>query len=161
MKTREIPKAAAQISRLLIDTSTLTLLEEKMIDRGRYERCGFLLGTLSEDSALVKKAIFMRNTAELGDYFSINPLEQARVFRASTESEQVLGIFHSHRKSPEPSPKDIENMSLFPFIWLIFGYTDKRSSKELCRVAWRQINGRVEKIKIFITDRRLDKCRTL
>lgn len=138
-----------------MDESILAQVEGHVLRSRQAESCGFLLGTLDKDNARVDQVIFAKNICESPDHFCIHPLEHARVIESLADKEQLLGIFHSHRKSPRPSPKDIETMHLHRFLWLIFGNTERGKSGKIKKSAYKVSDGNTMKVVIkILNDRR-------
>jgi proteasome lid subunit RPN8/RPN11 len=61
----------------------------------------------------------------------------------------ILGVFHSHHDSPEPSIPDIENMRLHRLLSIIAGHSAKGSSDDVRLVAFQAGKaGRIHRFEI-------------
>jgi proteasome lid subunit RPN8/RPN11 len=154
-KIRMKRKALHKINTLIVKESILSQAEGHILRNGQREYCGFLLGTLNKHNAWVDRVIFATNISESSDHFCIHPLDYARVLDSLADKEQLIGIFHSHRKSPRPSPKDIETMHLHPFLWLILGNTERGKDGKIRKSAYKVSDGNTMKVLIkILNDRR-------
>ena len=73
------------------------------------EGCGLLLGTSSDDVAIVSEVVASENVAHSAKIYEIDSRVLLKTYRrADDEGLEVLGVFHSHTHSEAyPSPTDI------------------------------------------------------
>lgn len=73
------------------------------------ETCGYLLGTSSEDGAIVIENYEMENIDHSPEHFSFNPKDQFAALKyARSKGLKILANWHSHPASPSrPSQEDI------------------------------------------------------
>lgn len=88
-----------------------------------------------------------RNVSQDPLGFLIDPLD---VVRAREEAEssglEILGIYHSHPSGrPEPSPRDVEAMVLWPLVWVIGSPHGVE--------AWRACSGSLKRLRILWASR--------
>jgi proteasome lid subunit RPN8/RPN11 len=91
------------------------------------ERCGVLVGKRNELATEVWRTLEARNTYRLPCQFGISADEHDRLQRACASAERIVGIFHTHLATTEPSVSDISNMRLYPYIWLIVSHGGPQS----------------------------------
>ena len=89
------------------------------------EACAFLLGRSSGEGFVVLKIIPASNVLDSVVAFKVDPLEVFKIFNeADMLGLEVIGVFHSHPASAEPSHIDLRYMRSNPMVWLIASTLD-------------------------------------
>ncbi len=84
---------------------------------------GLLIGRLEGDKARVRELIIGKNIRESPVRFELDAQTFSKALETMHEEEDIIGIIHSHPSSPYPSQLDMENMELWPVIWVIVDIT--------------------------------------
>ncbi len=95
---------------------------DKFIDaalKTSVEVGGLLIGKLEGDKARVRELIVGKNIRESPVRFELDAQTFSRAIEAMHADEDIIGIIHSHPSSAYPSQIDMENMRLWPVIWVI------------------------------------------
>ncbi|MEB2836250.1 MAG: M67 family metallopeptidase [Desulfurococcales archaeon] len=106
----------------LVELGPLCRLLLLLAGLGLPERVGFLIGYTSARGASRVAAYYaVENAAAEPGAFESNPLDVVAAHRAAWSlGVDVVGVFHTHPTGPpKPSSRDIENMRLWPIIWVI------------------------------------------
>lgn len=97
-------------------------LMERFIDialKTDIEVGGLLIGRLEGDKARVRELIIGENIRESPVRFELDAQTFSKALKTMRGDEDIIGIIHSHPSSPYPSQIDMENMQLWPVIWVI------------------------------------------
>lgn len=110
------------------------------------EACGILFGDLKSEGPIVRKIVPVRNVLESTTNFRIDAEEFLRsLSEAEREGMELVGFFHSHPATPQPSVTDTRSMKLWPEnIWLII------SSINHDMAAFTMVNSKTRRIKIRV-----------
>ena len=91
----------------------------------RIEICGLLLGNVEGDVGVVEEIKFGKNIKSSTVEFEIDPTDLYKILTyAEKKGLEVVGMFHSHPASAQPSKLDLKGMQLWPIPWLIVGSID-------------------------------------
>mgnify|MGYP000384756374 CR=1 FL=1 len=126
--------------------SHIDILLKEAKERYPIEACGALFGLIKDEEACVEKVVPLKNMLNSEVMFQINPEE---FLKALMKHERMglrhIGFFHSHPRSPNPSPIDLRYMELWPeSIWIVISCMDSTVA------AYRISDGRLEEVKIII-----------
>ncbi len=117
------------------------------------EACGLLSGSLDEHRAV---AFHPARNAEASPLrYSIDPEDQVRLtFEIEALGRDVVGIFHSHTRSPAvPSATD-RRTALYPEVfYLLAGLTDAGAPPERSLRAWRIHGGHAFEVPLQVGER--------
>ncbi|TFG10012.1 M67 family peptidase [Candidatus Thorarchaeota archaeon] len=84
------------------------------------EGVALLFGHVSKQRGVVDRVALVDNSAASETTFRVKPEEQYRLLVESEErGEEMIGVFHSHPSSAQPSKTDLENMRLNPVVWIV------------------------------------------
>ncbi len=85
------------------------------------EICGFIIGKIQGDRAVVTEMKQARNVLRSPVRFQIDPVDFLNTLEeAESKSLDVIGFYHSHPAPPYPSLLDKKSMALWPDkVWLI------------------------------------------
>lgn len=104
------------------------LLEEIVRDSLTEDRevCGFLLGTMNDESFKVVELYKAKNISQTNRVrFEVDPTSVYETHRYADEvGLEVIGVYHSHPGPPVPSTIDLEGMKNWPVAWLIVSSVD-------------------------------------
>jgi proteasome lid subunit RPN8/RPN11 len=112
-----------RIRRDLVDEIVAHSREARPRDEQGEECCG-LIGGSEEEMTSVHRA---RNAAATWLRYEVHPSDQIRIMdRIEEEGEELVGIYHSHTKSPAfPSQTDVNLAANWPgVLWLICSLED-------------------------------------
>lgn len=116
------------------------------------ESCGFLIGHASYGGIYGNTLRLATNLYKgvTSIAFAINHNEYQEALRNNTPEEQLIAIFHTHHGPAVMSKLDQENIKIFPFIWLIIGFSiqEGRRSIEWRCFAWS--GRRIDEIPVQI-----------
>jgi len=91
----------------------------------RIEICGLLLGNVEGDVGVVEEIKFGKNIKSSTVEFEIDPTDLYKILTyAEKKGLEVVGMFHSHPASAQPSKLDLKGMQLWPIPWLIVSSID-------------------------------------
>jgi len=120
------------VSRVVLRRADLAAIEEHARCALPREACGLLLGSGDAQRGFgVTRIIESENVAgnEANDRFEIDPALLLRTHRTlreatgandATQSERILGVYHSHPGGrPEPSALDREHAAAPGYVWII------------------------------------------
>ncbi len=134
------------IEKIKISKKDLRKIIEESIKNLGIEICGLLIGKIENKTAIVKKIKFTPNVSESPILFTIDPLTLYETYmEAEKRGEEIIGIFHSHPSSSQPSAIDIEYMKLNPIVWLIIGIRNKEHYEVS---AWQLFEGKIQPVEI-------------
>ena len=99
---------------IYLNTSHVKSIEQSARGSFPNECCGFLLGTLNEDSREVVEVVPATNSGQEGEQyhrFLITPDDYRRCEKVAREKEMdILGFFHSHPNAKaRPSKYDLDH----------------------------------------------------
>jgi len=85
------------------------------------EVCGALFGIKREEATIVKRVVAIPNILDSSSSFQVDPEKlYHHIMKAERDSIELVGFFHSHPSSPEPSAIDLKYMRFWPSkVWLI------------------------------------------
>jgi proteasome lid subunit RPN8/RPN11 len=112
-----------RIRRDLIDEIVAHSREARPRDEQGEECCG-LIGGANDEMTSVHRA---RNAAATWLRYEVHPTDQIRIMdRIEDDGEELVGIYHSHTKSPAfPSQTDVNLATNWPdVLWLICSLED-------------------------------------
>jgi proteasome lid subunit RPN8/RPN11 len=130
-RNRVIPRCE-----FVIDHGLLTEVAELSIPFSN-EVCGLIIGRAQGTGSYsyrVAELHFLHNLSTSGDQFVISPQEYDLAEQHTPPGEGVIGVFHTHPGTADPSPADRQTMSRLRMIWLIVG---GRVSSNTCLPEWR------------------------
>ena len=130
--------------------SQLLVLGRESLNASGLEACGFLIGYAAGPDTHVSRIESATNIDYQLDRFAISPREHTQLAAALTPGEEIVGIFHSHRKEARPSPADLKGMRDQRSIWLIVGNTDRNRMEELTYSAFRDAGQSIELLTLTI-----------
>lgn len=142
----------ADTSTLVIPAPILRSLERLILEARGREVCGFLSGWLNNQQAEAGQAFFLTNISQSPDHFAISPREHQRVLEMVREGQELIALFHSHRKDARPSAMDKENMNFYALIWLIIGETETRRPDEFVSLAFKPSKEEPRQIALRVED---------
>ena len=89
--------------------------------RSRHEAVGILLGIVEGGVARVHAVYMVENLKKSPIAFEADPWQVVQAYKSSEKyGVDVIGVFHTHTACPAtPSPRDVEGMRAWPYIWLI------------------------------------------
>ncbi len=135
-----------KIEKIEIPTKYLKEIVKESIKNPDIEICGLLIGLVKDKVAIVKRVKFTPNVAESSIRFLIDPMILYETYmEAEKEGEEIVGIFHSHPASSQPSAIDIEYMEINPVVWLIIGILGEKGYEV---AAWQFIEGKIHSVEI-------------
>ena len=107
--------------RIVVLSSThVNALKKFAIDSLPIESCALLAGNIYEERVVVRKIIFTKNTDNSQTTFRIESEELFDAYKGAENSGfDIVGIFHSHPASVEPSTTDSYYMKINPVPWLV------------------------------------------
>jgi len=136
-----------RIKRIKISRKDLRKIIEESIKNLSMEICGLLMGKIDNKTAVIKRIKFTPNISESPIRFKIDPLTLYETYmEAEKRGEEVVGIFHSHPSSSQPSALDIEYMQVNPVVWLIVGVRGKENYEIS---AWQLFEGKIQPVEII------------
>jgi proteasome lid subunit RPN8/RPN11 len=111
------------ISELKISRRDMELIQAELGANKPYEACGVLVGTINGSTALVEKALPVKNTKRTRTSFELDPKEHYDAWNeAERNGKEIVGVYHTHPvSSAVPSLWDRETMQNVPGVWLIAG----------------------------------------
>jgi proteasome lid subunit RPN8/RPN11 len=80
---------------------------------------GILIGRVCGDKAIVRHMVIGKNIMKSRIRFELAPESLAEAVANMEEGEDIVAIIHSHPTKPFPSQVDMENMKMWPVIWVI------------------------------------------
>ena len=86
-----------------------------------HEVVGILLGVVEDGVGKVYAVYLVENLKKSPVAFEADPWQVVQAYKSSEKyGVEVIGVFHTHTACPaSPSPKDVEGMRAWPYIWLI------------------------------------------
>ena len=118
------------INMLMVSPCVFLEVQKHVMGQYPIEACGFLAGSFDRRAAKAERCIILKNIAASADRFVLDPMECGRVRQNLQGNEEIVGFFHSHAKSPEPSGLDKINMRFLPLVWLIVGWVESGVASE-------------------------------
>ncbi|MHC1592076.1 MAG: M67 family metallopeptidase [Candidatus Helarchaeales archaeon] len=132
----------------------LKMLQDWSRKNSPREACALLLGTISNEIAIVKKVRLTENVEKSTIRFSIDPEELYSAYlEAEREGMEVVGVFHSHPAVARPSGIDLEYMKINPIAWVIQGISSASKENILkdCS-AFQYENGNLHELELKILE---------
>lgn len=84
------------------------------------EACGLLVGKYLDSVVEVSDVMPVRNQSMSEVRFSIDPIVMFKAFKKAEENgETIVGVYHSHPHTAEPSPLDTAYMTDTSYVWII------------------------------------------
>ncbi len=114
---------------LQISHRDIELIQKELEANNPYEACGVLVGTISGSTALVEKALSVKNVKRTRTSFELDPNEHYKAWNSAEKNrKEIVGVFHTHpASSAVPSLWDRETMQNVPGVWLIAGADGMRA----------------------------------
>ena len=138
-----------KIEKIVIPRNYLGKIVEEALKTPNIEICGLLIGVVKNKVVIVKRIKFTPNVAKSSIRFSIDPkILYETYMEVEKIGEDIVGIFHSHPASPQPSAIDIEYMEINPVVWLIIGVL-REENYEIA--AWQFFEGKIHNVEIVET----------
>lgn len=115
-------------------------------EKSPMEACGLLFGDIKSEEATVRRIVATRNVSESSTHFEVDPEEFVEaLLKAEKEKMELIGFFHSHPATPQPSIVDIRYMKLWPGnIWVVISSIDYQIS------AYQTINNSLIDVKLEV-----------
>jgi len=122
------------------------LLDKKTKEKYPIEACGLLFGDMNCEEAVVRKIVATHNILESSTNFQVDPEEFLKILsKAEKEDVKLIGFFHSHPATPQPSVTDIKYMKLWPEnIWLIISSLDYQIA------AYQTVDSSLRKVRLKV-----------
>lgn len=110
------------------------------------EACGLIFGEIEYDEVIVKNIVAVQNKLKSPTTFKVDPEELFKALMvAEKKGYELIGFYHSHPASPEPSDIDTRYMKLWPnYVWLVI------SSVNYNVKAYCVSNNSVHRVKIAV-----------
>ena len=105
---------------VIIGRPLLDFLRRDCEMRRPEEACGLLVGRFRDDRVQVSDVMPVRNQSMSAMRFSIDPVEMFKALKkVEGAGETIVGVYHSHPRSVEPSATDVSYMKDTSYVWLI------------------------------------------
>ncbi|MGQ4832635.1 MAG: M67 family metallopeptidase [Candidatus Asgardarchaeia archaeon] len=89
------------------------------------EACGLIIGKVVDDIAYGEIIVKIKNIQKSTVEFLMDPTELYNAYMlAEKMKKEVIAVYHSHPSGTYPSPHDLRNMELNPYVWIIFDMND-------------------------------------
>ncbi len=117
------------IAEIKISRRDIELIQSELEANKPYEACGLLIGTVNGSTALVEKAVPVKNSKRTRRSFELDPKEHYNAWNeAEKKGKEIAGVYHTHPiSSAVPSLWDRETMQNVPGVWLIAGADGMRA----------------------------------
>ncbi|MCE4610725.1 MAG: M67 family metallopeptidase [Desulfurococcales archaeon] len=104
-----------------VEVGPLRNLLIERASKSRHEVVGILLGVVKEGVGRIYAIYLVENLKKSPVAFEADPWQVVQSYKSSEKyGIEVIGIFHTHTSCPaSPSPRDVEGMRAWPYIWLI------------------------------------------
>ena len=144
----------------MIETVNIsTFLESEFLNQIKYfskERCGLLLGKISESTAVLQNFCIIENIARKTDvHYIMEPQQMINILGGTSlinkkSSVDFCGIFHTHPTHP-PIPSSVDKayaqMALYNVVYIIMGMV-KEKEYQLKAYFWNDNEFKPIQIKI-------------
>jgi len=110
------------------------------------ECCGLIGGSATEMTSVHRA----RNAEETWLRYSVHPTDQLRIMeRIEADGQELVGIYHSHTKSPAwPSPTDVNLAEMWPDPLYLICSIAEEDDPDLRAFAIR--DGKVEEVELDV-----------
>jgi proteasome lid subunit RPN8/RPN11 len=106
--------------RLMIGRRILDFVRRDCEMRMPEEACGLLVGRYTDSAVEVSDVMPVRNMSMSRVRFAVDPMEMFKgLKKAGEQGETIVGVYHSHPSSREPSTVDQKYMAGTCYVWLI------------------------------------------
>lgn len=117
------------MNEIKISHNDMELIQAELESNKPYEACGVLVGIINGSTALVEKALSLKNTKRTRTSFELDPQQFYEAWNeAEKGGKEIVGVYHTHPvSSAVPSLWDRETMQNIPGVWVIAGADGMRA----------------------------------